>query len=196
LNFVWSDDRRAGTLNGFVQMPTSFSRMGPLVWAAAALLPASALAEPMTFELSGNGGNCVGCEWVAAEGEITANTPQAFRDYVSQWGPPHFIALDSPGGSLVSGIELGELIRATGATTLVSDTHPMPEMEHDEEQGLGVCASACVFAFMGGLERFIDDEDRLGEPRDQLKLSLEFPRSHPLPSSPQGPPPRRRSSGC
>ena len=37
--------------------------------------PAS--AEPMSFTLSGNGGNCDGCEWLAAEGDIVADTADA-----------------------------------------------------------------------------------------------------------------------
>ena len=44
------------------------------------------IAEEMTFTLSGNGGNCVGCEWVAAEGEITPKTPDKFRQYLSDSG--------------------------------------------------------------------------------------------------------------
>ena len=36
----------------------------------------------MTFYLAGNGGNFVGCEWVAAQGEIMPETPELFQLYV------------------------------------------------------------------------------------------------------------------
>lgn len=65
---------------------------------------------------------------------------------------------------MLAGIELGTLIRETGATTLVGETMQMSGegLAHYEETGPGECASACVFAFMGGVERFIGDNDLLG----------------------------------
>lgn len=123
-----------------------------------------AQAEPMSFRLAGNGGNCNGCEWVSAQGEITDETPQAFREYVQSNGTPFNIALHSPGGSLAAGMELGRLIRETGATTFVAKTVQMLEegLEHYEETEEGICASSCAFAFMGGTERFVDDDGKLG----------------------------------
>lgn len=37
-----------------------------------------AMSEPMTFHLAGNGANCVGCEWIAAQDEIMPETPELF----------------------------------------------------------------------------------------------------------------------
>ncbi|MEP6019143.1 MAG: hypothetical protein ABJ251_11770 [Paracoccaceae bacterium] len=123
-----------------------------------------ALAEPMSFRRSGSGGNCNGCEWIAAQGEITEDTPRVFREFLDQQGSVYHIALNSPGGNLLAGIRLGELIRKTGATTFVSETVQVQEsgLEHLEEMSRGICASSCVFAFMGGVERFVGPDDQLG----------------------------------
>jgi hypothetical protein len=53
------------------------------------------------------------------------------------------VMLDSVGGNLVSSIEIGYFIREKGLNTLVSAN--------------GACYSACTYAFMGGVERSIDD---------------------------------------
>ncbi len=122
-----------------------------------------ATSEPMTFYLAGNGGNCVGCEWVAAQGEITSDTPEVFQRFVEEHGSPYHLVLHSPGGSLLAGIRLGELIRETGATTMIGETVSMgAEYGNAKETVPGVCASACAFAFMGGQERYVDDLDQLG----------------------------------
>ncbi len=123
-----------------------------------------AVSEPMTFRLSGNGGNCNGCEWVAAQGEITPETPQRFREFAASNGKIYNIALNSPGGNLVAGIVLGELIRAQGANTFIGTTVQMrgEGISHLEEVEPGSCASACAFAFMGGVERSVANGSLLG----------------------------------
>lgn len=123
-----------------------------------------AQAEPMSFHLASSGGNCNGCEWLSAQGEITPETPQAFRDYIEANGEPYIVTFHSPGGSLVAGIELGELIRKTGATTSIGETTQMvgKDVNQYEETRPGKCASACVFAFMGGIERWVGDDDLVG----------------------------------
>jgi hypothetical protein len=134
-----------------------------LVLAALGLAPAAAQAgEDMTFTLSGNGGNCAGCEWIAAEGTITVDTPQRFREYVQRNGKVYLVALHSPGGDLEAGMELGALIRAAGATTMVGNTVPMPDSPRFRDLSPGVCASACAFSFMGGVKRILTPGDRLG----------------------------------
>jgi hypothetical protein len=129
------------------------------------LLGSPLLANPdeMTFTPSWNGGNCVGCEWLQATGVITENTPRRFAEYITNHGTPHFIALHSPGGDLVAGLQLGELIRATGATTWIGQSRPDEfGLEGTELLEPGICASACAFAFMGGRERSIGPLDMLG----------------------------------
>ncbi len=130
---------------------------------AVNFLALSVASEPMSFQLVSNGGNCTGCEWVAAEGDITPDTPDDFRRYIEEYGAPHFISLHSPGGSLIAGIELGELIRETGATTEIGKTVSMgADYYNNKQTSPGICASACAFAFMGGIERYIGEQDLLG----------------------------------
>lgn len=112
--------------------------------------------DEMTFKLYSNGGNCDGCEWIAAEGEITADTPEVFQKYIEEnWGkqPPRFIiSFHSGGGSLYGGLNLGLLIRSYGFTTSIGKTIPDEYGWHDTETGM--CASACAFSFLGGVARW------------------------------------------
>jgi len=68
------------------------------------------------------------------------------------------VYFDSPGGSLVGGLKLGEEIRTLGFETGVK--------AQDYKYDVGpkaVCASACSYAFAGGVHRFFDDgEGSLG----------------------------------
>jgi len=124
----------------------------------------AAIADEMEFKRSGTGGNCNGCEWVMAQGDITANTPAKFKEYVLQNGRPYRIALHSLGGNLEAGMELGKLIRDQGATTFVAKTISFSDASLGgfETTEAGICASACAFAFMGGVERKVDQNDHLG----------------------------------
>ncbi|WP_323771361.1 hypothetical protein [Antarctobacter sp.] len=116
----------------------------------------------MTFELQGNGGNCNGCEWIAASGEITADTPDAFRAFLADHGQLFLyqaITFDSPGGNLGAAIELGRLLRSARASTAIGRSHPIPDRPRFyEEVAGGRCESACVFAFLGGEARWVYEE--------------------------------------
>ena len=110
-------------------------------------------ASGMTFELRSQGGNCNGCEWVAAEGEITADTPEKFEAFVAQQdrngsGYVKFeLNFNSPGGSLAAGMRLGEAIRKHQYRTAVAATVPYSGTAYQRLPGQ--CASACAFAFLG-----------------------------------------------
>ncbi len=124
----------------------------------AAVLPALVSAAPMTFEYQGNGGNCNGCEWIAAQGEITAETPDVLRAFLAEHGQLYLytaVTFDSAGGNLGAAIEVGKILRQAGATTSVGRTEPMQDLPHFHEytEG-GRCESACVFAFLGGTARW------------------------------------------
>src|SRR5260370_35541891 len=54
----------------------------------------------------------------------------------------------SHGGSLVTGLRIGEAIRRKGFSTIV------PDGRH--------CASACALAWLGGIERFLGTDARSG----------------------------------
>ena len=108
--------------------------------------------HPMTFRVAGNGGNCNSCEWFVGDGEITADTPRDFERFMADKGYSSLLYLNSPGGNLGAGIELGEEIRAHGLSTAVAVS--VSDRSGWEEQTVrGLCASACAYAFLGGVSR-------------------------------------------
>lgn len=117
----------------------------------------SAAGGKMTFHLRGNGGNLVGSEWIAAEGEIVRETATDLENFIKSLGHSEnpggwSVRLDSPGGDLAGGILLGELIRKLRLGTEVGATKA--DGHGHWERAPGHCASACAFAFLGGLSRY------------------------------------------
>jgi hypothetical protein len=58
-----------------------------------------------------------------------------------------FVAFNSDGGSLITGLRIGEAIRRKGFSTIVPDDRR--------------CASACALAWLGGVERFIGTSGKI-----------------------------------
>jgi hypothetical protein len=139
---------------------------------------AEAEAEPMHFEKIRNGGNCAGCSYVQATGEITPETPKEFEAFAgSQKYGASPVRLNSPGGSLLGGILLGETFRVHGISTEVGSSTPLQDAS---EPGLanrapGVCASACAYSFLGGVERSLDNDAKLGFHRFYQENALAEP---------------------
>jgi hypothetical protein len=80
------------------------------------------------------------------EGALTDGIAQAGAQAVGIGPSTRLVILDSPGGDLDEGIRLAAVIRQHGLDTGV-DRH---------------CASACTFAFMGGVQRVVFPPGRLG----------------------------------
>jgi hypothetical protein len=122
-----------------------------------------AVAEPMRFELEGNGGNYHGAEWLAAKGDIMPDSADQLSTYLrkqklTEWKGS--VRLDSPGGNLIGGIKLGELIRKQGMSTEVGGSIPLDSARNwPHERTKGDCVSACAFAYLGGVERFFDEKE-------------------------------------
>jgi hypothetical protein len=115
-------------------------------------------AQPMTFSEEGRGGNCGTCEWIQANGEITPDTPARFRDFAkNDVFPGEVILLNSPGGEPRAAAELGREFRKHNLYTQIgigmrsSDTDSTPDMRR------GRCVSACIFAFIGGSRRTLNE---------------------------------------
>jgi hypothetical protein len=72
-----------------------------------------AINGPMVFRNGFNGGNCNGCEWIIAEGTIQPDTPDVFKKFLLRKKVSGGISVkfNSPGGSLIAGVRLGEMIR-------------------------------------------------------------------------------------
>lgn len=121
----------------------------------------SAHADPMTFRSAKTGGNHC-CWWVAAEGEVTPDTPREFEEFMKNRPNPipyETIRLHSPGGSLIAGLKLGYLFRQYHTFTTVSRTKSFASYDDWDD---GICASACAYAFLGGVRRTLDSGARLG----------------------------------
>jgi len=109
----------------------------------------------MTFHLRGDGGNHGGAEWIAAEGEIVPETATDLEIFIKSYGhnPGGWsVRLNSPGGDLAGGLRLGELIRELKMDTEIGATEP--DSYGHWKRVPGHCASACAFAFLGGLSRY------------------------------------------
>lgn len=79
------------------------------------------------------------------------------------------VALDSPGGNLAEGIELGEFFRKKNLTTVVAKYSPKPPLQEEWEYSANAeriagakCYSACALAFMGGVDRSVEDDSKIG----------------------------------
>jgi len=120
--------------------------------------------SPMKFALVSDGGATC-CEWIAAEGEITNQTPDDFAAFLKEENVLNgaLVRLNSPGGSLIAGVKLGEMFRDGKFSTAVGSTHTTSGlgwngrgyMDRPERSGKipGICASACAYAFLGGVSR-------------------------------------------
>ena len=124
-----------------------------------------ALAEPMSFKSVNTGGNHC-CWWTAAEGEITDATPDAFRRSLSSENPTTLLRLNSAGGSLFGALELGLLIRQSNFETEIGHTEGFNKLP-------GECASACAYAFMGGIARSLEEGAKLGVHRFYSRAAIE-----------------------
>ena len=91
-----------------------------------------------------HGGSTEGCRdpvachaWINAKGEIDGKSLDDLKRYIAD-NPyaPRVIRFESPGGNLVEGVELGFWLRENGYKTEAT-----------------LCASACLYAFLGGTKR-------------------------------------------
>ncbi len=136
--------------------------------AAASLFSAPpSRAEEMSFELVtlGNGRCDAHCpQVIAAQGEIVADTPDAFIGFVrrhARGGNLHSIVLlDSPGGKVGASMELGRALRRLGMAVIVA--RPTDASATTGDLYSGRCYSACVYALMGGRKRVIPPQSRVG----------------------------------
>lgn len=130
---------------------------------------AKAHAEDMSFRLVsvGDPARCRGgCPAViAAEGEITDQTPAEFTEFVrSNVGRSDLHAivfLDSPGGKVVAAMELGRIWRRLGIAAIVGRANASDP--GSTSQFLAArCLSACVYALIGAKKRVIPPASIVG----------------------------------
>jgi hypothetical protein len=110
----------------------------------------AARAEKMRFTFGSDTPRCndASCAmWINARGVITNETPADFIAFIDRNAlRAKTVRFDSPGGDLVAGMRLGEVIRVKKF-----DTEAI------------TCASACAYAFLGGVQRrFAGKQTRFG----------------------------------
>lgn len=133
-----------------------------------------AIALPMDFTLipPDKPASIFGNAWrIYADGEIDKNTATKLREIIQRNSIPDrsIIYLNSRGGSLMGGMELGEVIRKYGLYTNVAkliSIKKTPTMNGESlKQGItenGICFSACVFSYIGGEFRFLQKNSLIG----------------------------------
>jgi hypothetical protein len=129
-------------------------KIGVLLIVGIASTPALA-DEAMKFWIA-SAGTTDGSSWIAAEGRIEPDTPDAFRRFLSidDTYDGQEVYLNSGGGNLAGGLGLGRIIREHKFATRVGRT--VPRVEGDTVFSIdapGQCASACSYAFLGGTQR-------------------------------------------
>ncbi len=115
------------------------------------LTPSVAAAQngDMGFRLTGPAGCDRNCPaYVLGEGYITSDTVRRYQDFVARHGANLPVFLNSRGGELQGGIRLGAALRAQRAAVYVPSG--------------GTCASACAYAFLGGVVRGVQEGGRIG----------------------------------
>jgi hypothetical protein len=127
--------------------------VGPLATSLAAT------AQPMTFYTEAEQPNCGECTTIYASGVIVATTPQSLEQLLSTSDVPpgSTLVLNSPGGNLFAGLEMAQIIRrARLHTSVYARSHGTTGSRS------ATCASACVYAFLGGVHRTVADGPRIG----------------------------------
>lgn len=138
---------------------------GALIVAAwMAFSPGHASAQPMTFNVEVNGGNCNDCIWIAAKGEITTDSATHFRAALKKADLPTCpnVLIHSPGGSLLGGMKLGEALRELRCKVIVGNSERVEKNHHNMIEIPGECLSSCAYAFLGGIYRSMIPGSRYG----------------------------------
>jgi len=96
---------------------------------------------------------------IFASGEIDKGASERFRRFVRDNAiDDAIVLLDSQGGSLAEGINLGKAIRVMRFNTGIGSYGP-----NGKRLFQGMCASSCAYAFAGGNYRFYyGDKEKLG----------------------------------
>lgn len=114
--------------------------------------------KPMTFEWGTVYGDVPA---IFADGDFTVDTPDALQAFLKRsiYTPDTVIYLNSLGGDLGAGMEVGRIIRETHLNTGVARNRRDPDSANTIDLDAysrvypGYCVSACSLAFLGGVAR-------------------------------------------
>ena len=130
-----------------------------IVGAAHAASAAAAGELAVTVVPRSGSGLSQGATLVYLDGEIDPAAPERLAGALANVDGRIAVWLNSPGGNLFAGMQLGRLIRGRGASTRIIDARTLRA---------GQCYSACAMAFLGGVYRFNDNGARYGVHRASL----------------------------
>lgn len=144
--------RIGGVVGGLAAVALSAS-----AWAQTARAADNA-GKPMTFEWGATYGDIPA---IFADGDFTVDTPEALRTFLKRsiYTPDTVIYLNSLGGDLGAGMEVGKVIREahlnTGVARNTRDPAQANTIDLDAYSRVypGYCVSACSLAFLGGVAR-------------------------------------------
>jgi len=96
------------------------------------------------------------------DGPIDSGAAKRLEDFIVSNNVPResWAILNSPGGSLFGGMELGRVIRKYDLRTDIGERKPSHKLRL--EYDTGECHSACTLAFIGGKFRFLHSGSRFG----------------------------------
>jgi hypothetical protein len=104
-------------------------------------------------------------QFVYATGVITGSTPESLRRFAqrNRLVPGAYVIFNSPGGSLLGGMRLGNVIRSLRFDTMVG-TRGEPDSTALNIPRIkpGACYSACTLAYLGGRYRYWTEGSTFG----------------------------------
>ena len=107
------------------------------------------------------GKNCQ--NMIAANGWIEPGAVNRFNEQTNALPEHTTVVIDSAGGDLQAGMELGRAIRGKRFNTRIGVLKPSTNKNNvNFELNSGRCLSACVLSFLGGIERDLDSTDIVG----------------------------------
>ena len=121
-------------------------------------------SKPMVFEAVQMSMTTI---FIQGIGTITADTPGRFEEFLktSDAKMTRNIQFHSPGGDLMAGLKLGEIIRKAGYNTSIGRAMPLDGVMETYTYKKAACVAACAYAFLGGVTRSYGAKDRYGLPR-------------------------------
>ena len=114
-----------------------------------------------------------GTAWfIYLEGKIDPDAANRLEAFIVKNKVPYhsIVILNSPGGSLVGGMELGEVIRKHGFETDIG-TNNQKKQSYEYESG--GCYSACTLAYVGGVFRYLHEGSHFGVHRFAFSQPLQ-----------------------
>lgn len=156
----------------------SYSVPSRIAALAAGLLVVTPLdASALDFSEHFNGAMRIDGEstWFYAEGQIEVGDTERFETFLegrSIWKNQR-IVFNSPGGNILEGMRLGAAIRSKGFRTAVAKT---TKGRSFSEVSAGICASSCVLAFAGGVQRGASEGSRVGVHQMSVDFTALFSR--------------------